>query len=70
MALNPLNSSNLEQLALKELFVISSCLISIMLLQLTVTESVALLHVTYQSTDGGSVSPRIHLSPLLEQYVA
>jgi len=46
------------------LYVTAACL-----LQLSVTESVALLYVSYQSPDGGRVTPRIQLSSLLEQYV-
>ena len=36
-------------------------------LQVTVSESVALLHVSYQSADGGRVTQRVQLSSLLEQ---
>jgi len=35
----------------------------------TVKESDALLHITYQTVDGGQVTPRMQLSTLLTQYV-
>lgn len=35
---------------------------------MTETESAVLVYVTYQSSDGGRVTPQIQLSALLEQY--